>query len=116
MALRIKLILSQHGGVPTRFQLGAGILQGFFGVFQDMVSILAVAVMGGEISSRILRLSGTTGINDEGFPMFDRYSESHENHLFPAPCSTRTSWIHRPSDGPRQPSTALEPCLRARWL
>lgn len=84
MALRIELILGQHGGVPAGFQLSAGVLQVFFGVFQDVVGVLAVAVIDGEIGSRELCLSGTTGVNNEGFPMFDGYSESHGNHLFSA--------------------------------
>ena len=89
-ALRIDLILSQRRGMPAGFQLGAGILEGFFGVFQDMVGVLAVAVMGGEIGGSELRLSGTTGINDKSFPMFDGYSESHEKHLISIRYSART--------------------------
>ena len=82
MALRIELILGQHGGVSAGFQLGAGILQGFFGMFQDLVGVLTVTVVDGKVGSCELRLSGTTGVNNKCFPMFHSYSESHESHLF----------------------------------
>jgi len=78
------LILRQHGGVPTNFELRAGVLQGFFGVFQDVVSILAVAVIDSEVGSRKLRLGGATGVDYERFPVFHGYSELHERHLFSA--------------------------------
>ena len=72
------------------FQLGAGILQGFFGVFQDMIGVLTIAVMGSEISSSELRLSGATCINNKNFTVFDGYSKSHENHLISILCFART--------------------------
>ena len=96
MALGIELILSQQGCVLASFQLGTGVLQGFFGVFQDVVGVLAVAVIDGEVGSGELRLSGATGVNNKSFPMFDRYSESHENHLISMLYSARTVGITHP--------------------
>jgi hypothetical protein len=52
-------------------------LQGFFGVFQDVIGVLAVAVIDREVGRGILRLGGATGLYDEAFAMFDGYSEAH---------------------------------------
>jgi hypothetical protein len=80
-ALRIKLILRQYRSVLTGFQLSTVILQRFFCVFQDVIGVLAIAMIDREVGRGILRLGGTTGLYDEAFPMFDGHSKAHGNSL-----------------------------------